>query len=133
MSLAEVKDSYSRCCVNPKFFDLFYDNFLASHPTIAPMFAKTDMTKQKTLLRQGLSMMFMHLGGNSVGTTGVDRIAESHSKKKMNIDPNLYDYWINSLVKSVKACDEKMTPALEGEWRKILRTGVDRIVSQYNK
>jgi hemoglobin-like flavoprotein len=133
MSLAEVKDSYSRCCVNPKFFDLFYDNFLASHPTIAPMFAKTDMAKQKTLLRQGLSMMFMHLSGNSVGTTGVDRIAESHSKKKLNIDPNLYDYWINSLVKSAKACDVQMTPALEGEWRKILRGGVDRITSQYNK
>jgi hypothetical protein len=37
---------YSRCCVNPKFFDLFYDNFLASHPTIAPMFAKTDMANK---------------------------------------------------------------------------------------
>lgn len=133
MSLADVKDSYSRCCVNPKFFDLFYNNFLVSHPTIAPMFAKTDMAKQKTLLRQGLSMMFMHLSGNSIGTTGIDRIAESHSKKKMNIDPNLYEYWINSLVKSVKECDEKMTPALEVEWRKVLRSGVDRITSQYSK
>ena len=133
MALAEVKESYSRCCVNPKFFDLFYENFLASHPMIAPMFAKTDMAKQKSLLRQGVSMMFMDLGGNSVGTTGIDRIAESHSKKKMNIDPNLYDYWINSLVKAVKTCDAKMTPELETDWRKTLRSGVDRIASQYNK
>ncbi len=133
MSLAEVKESYSRCCVNPKFFDLFYANFLASHSTIAPMFAKTDMAKQKSLLRQGVSMMFMHLAGNGVGTTGIDRIGESHSKKKMNIYPNLYDYWINSLVKSVKACDEKLTPAIEAEWRKTLRAGVDRIVSFYSK
>ncbi len=133
MSLAEVKESYSRCCVNPKFFDVFYANFLASHPTIAPMFAKTEMSKQKSLLRQGLTMMFMHLGGNGVGTTGIDRIGESHSKKKMNIDPNLYDYWINSLVKSAQECDEKWIPALEAEWRKTLRTGVDRIVSFYNK
>ena len=133
MSLAEVKESYSRCCVNPRFFDLFYENFLRSHPTIAPMFAKTDMTKQKSLLRQGVSMMFMHLGGNSVGTTGIDRIAESHSKKKLNIDPNLYDYWINSLVKSVKECDPKITPTLEVEWKKVLRSGVDRIVAQYDK
>ena len=133
MSLAEVKESYSRCCVNPKFFDLFYANFLASHPTIAPMFAKTDMAKQKSLLRQGVSMMFMHLAGNGVGTTCIDRIGESHSKKKMNIYPNLYDYWINSLVKSVKACDEKLTPAIEAEWGKTLRAGVDRIVSFYSK
>ena len=133
MSLAEVKESYSRCCVSPKFFDLFYENFLASHPAIAPMFVRTDMAKQKSLLRHGLSMMFMHLGGNSVGTTGIDRIGESHGKQKLNIDPNLYEYWINSLVKSVKACDAKMTPALELEWRKILRIGVDRIALQYNK
>ncbi len=133
MSLAEVKESYSRCCINPKFFDLFYENFLTSHPTIAPMFAKTDMTKQKSLLRQGVSMMFMHLGGNSVGTTGVDRIAESHSKKNLNIDPNLYEYWINSLVKSVKECDPHITPALEIEWKKTLRSGVDRIASHYSK
>jgi hemoglobin-like flavoprotein len=82
MSLAEVKDSYSRCCVNPKFFDVFYGNFLASHPTIAPMFAKTEMTKQKSLLRQGISMMFMHLGGNGVGTTGIDRIGEKSQQEK---------------------------------------------------
>ncbi len=74
-----------------------------------------------------------HLAGNGVGTTGIDRIGESHSKKKMNIYPNLYDYWINSLVKSVKACDEKLTPAIEAEWRKTLRAGVDRIVSFYSK
>lgn len=51
----------------------------------------------------------------------------------MNIDPNLYDFWINSLIKSVKECDEKLTPLLETEWRTTLRTGVDRIVSFYNK
>jgi hemoglobin-like flavoprotein len=133
MALAEVKESYSRCCVNPKFFDLFYQKFLSSHPSIAPMFAKTDMTKQKSLLRQGVSMMFMHLGGNSVGTTGIDRIGESHSKQKMNIDPNLYDFWINSLVGAVKECDTRLTTELEADWRKVLRQGVDRIVSFYNK
>ena len=133
MSITEVKESYSRCCVNPKFFDLFYANFLGSHPSIAPMFAKTDMTKQKSLLRQGVSMMFMHLSGNSDGTTGMDRIGESHSKKKMNIDPNLYGYWIDSLVKTVKACDEKFTPSLEAEWKTALRAGVDRIISFYAK
>ncbi len=133
MSLADVKDSYSRCCVNPDFFDLFYKNFLASNPSIGPMFAKTNMAKQKTLLRQGLSMMLMHLGGNSVGTTGIDRIGESHSKHKLNIDPSLYDYWINSLVKAVKECDPKMNGPLEAEWKKILRDGVNRIASHYNR
>ena len=79
MSLSEVKESYSRCCVNPKFFDLFYTNFLASHPTIAPMFAKTDMAKQKSLLRQGVSIMFMHLAGNGVDVLRADQHADQVS------------------------------------------------------
>ena len=133
MPLKEVKESYSRCCVNSKFFDRFYENFLSSHPAIAPLFAETEMTKQKQLLRQGISMMFMLLGGNSVGTTGIDRIGESHSKKNLNIDPNMYDFWINSLVKTVKEFDEKMTTPLEADWKKTLRIGVDRIVAFYNK
>ncbi len=133
MAIKDVKDSYGRCCVNPKFFGLFYETFLASHPAIAPMFAKTDMSKQKSLLRQGLSMMLMHLEGNTVGTTGMDRIAESHSKKKMNIQPHLYDYWITSLLKCVKECDPQITPQLEGEWKQSLQQGVRRIVAGYDK
>jgi len=54
MSITEVKESYSRCCVNPKFFDLFYANFLGSHPSIAPMFAKTDNSEQRY---PGLSLL----------------------------------------------------------------------------
>ena len=133
MSLPDVKESYSRCCVNPTFFDRFYQTFLSSYPAIAPMFANTEMAKQKQLLRQGISMMFMHLGGNGVGTTALDRIGESHNRNHLNVNPKWYDFWIESLVTTVKACDEKMTPALEAEWRKTLRTGVDRITSFYDK
>lgn len=131
--LAEVKQSYSRACLNPKFFDRFYEIFLASDSRIKPMFAKTDFKKQKEDLRTGLAMLLAHLEGKTAGTMTVNRIAQSHSKKNLNIDPNLYQFWIDSLVKAVRECDQKCTPDLERAWHKCLRSGVDFIVSQYDQ
>lgn len=132
-SLAEVKDSDRRCCVNPKVFDLFSHHFFASPPTIAPMFAGTDMARQQSLLRQGVPMMVMHLGVNSVGATGIHRMGESHSKTHLNIHPNLCDDWINVWGNAGKDCDDQLIPALEAEWRTTWRQGVDRVVSHCGK
>ena len=57
---------------------------------------------------------------------------QSHDKNLMTIDQNLYQYWINSLVKTVKQCDKEYSPDLERSWQKILRTGVDHITAQYD-
>lgn len=124
-----VTESFGRCCVNPRFLDRFYEIFLSSHPAIKPMFQKTNMDKQKSLLRQGLSMIIMHGEGNTFGTRSLDRIAESHGRKGMNIDPNLYDYWIDSLMKAVKESDPECNPALEAQWREILQKGVKYIIA----
>ena len=129
--LSEVKKSYGRACLNPKFLDRFYEIFLGSHPRIKPLFAKTDFKKQKEALRTGLAMLLAHLEGKPTGTMTLDRIGESHSKKNMNIDPNLYQYWIDSLVKAVKEIDPQFTPELERGWEKVCRAGVDYIVSKY--
>jgi len=131
--LAEVKQSYGRVCLNPKFLDRFYDIFLASDPRIKPLFAKTDFKKQKDALRNGLAMLLAHLDGKPAGTMTVNRIAHTHNKKNMNINPNLYQFWIDSLVKTVKEFDPQFTPDLERSWQKCLRVGADAIASQWDK
>lgn len=133
MAQSEVEKSFGRCTVNPNFLDRFYQIFLASHPAIAPMFAHTDMARQKGLLRSGLAMVIMHGQGNSFGTKSLDKIAESHSKKKWNISPSLYPFWVNSLMQAIKECDPQLTPAVEAEWRKVLEAGASYIAAGYNK
>ncbi|WP_447977444.1 globin [Candidatus Nitrospira bockiana] len=127
---SHVSESFGRCCVNPRFLDRFYEIFLSSHPAIKPMFQHTDMGKQKNLLRQGLPMVLMHGEGNAFGTRSLDRIAESHGRKGMNVDPNLYEYWINSLLEAIKECDPQWDPALEAQWRDVLQKGTKYIASQ---
>jgi hemoglobin-like flavoprotein len=133
MAQSEVEKSFGRCTVNPKFLDRFYEIFLASHPTIGPMFAHTNMARQKGLLRAGLTMVVMHAQGNSFGTRSLDKIAESHSKKNWNINPSLYPFWVNSLIQTIREVAPQMSPALEAEWRKTLEAGVNYIAAGYNK
>lgn len=130
--ILEVKNSYGRSCLNPQFFDKFYDIFLQSHPSLKPMFAKTDFKKQKELLRTGVAMLLAHVEGKTAGTMTLDRIGASHSKKNLNINPNMYQYWIDSLVKAAKECDPKFTPDIERGWQKVCRAGVDYIVAKYD-
>ncbi|MEW6542922.1 MAG: globin [Nitrospirota bacterium] len=131
VTMSPVKDSFGRCCINPNFIDRFYEIFLASHPAIAPMFRNTDFTRQKQLLRAGLNMVLMHHDHNPVGTQGLDRIGQSHGRQKLNIDPLLYKYWVESLVKAVKECDPQCDGKLEDEWRAVLRNGTAYIMAKY--
>lgn len=133
MAQSDVEKSFGRCTVNPKFLDRFYETFLASHPSLAPMFAHTDMARQKGLLRSGITMVVMHSQGNSFGTRSLDKIAESHSKKKLNINPSLYPFWVNSLIQTIRECDPEFTPTIEAEWRKTLEAGATYIAAGYNK
>jgi len=130
-SVSPVKDSFSRCCTNPKFLDRFYEIFVGSHPAIAPMFRNTDFAKQKQLLRTGITMVLMHGEGNKVGTQGLDRIAQSHSRTKLNIEPSLYPNWVESLIKAIKECDPQCNKQLEEDWRAMLQKGTAYIAGQY--
>lgn len=130
MPITDVIASYDRCCVYPAFFDRLYEIFLASHPAIRPMFARTNFAKQKALLREGVSMLVMHVEGKPVGMACLSRLAESHSPKRMNMTARLYELWVTSLVKTVKEFDRECTPEVEAEWRRVLYAGVHYLMMQ---
>jgi len=129
ITMSALKESFGRCTVNQKFLDRFYDIFLASHPDIKPMFEKTDFSKQKALLRSGISMMIMYEDGTQVAKMALDRLGHSHGKQGMNIAPKMYQYWIDSLVAAVKECDPQFSPALEKHWRDAMRRGINYMIS----
>ena len=133
MPITDVIASYGRCCVHPRFFDRFYEIFLASDPAIRPMFVRTNFAKQKALLREGVSMLLMHLDGKPVGTACLDRLAESHGPGRMNVTARLYELWITSLIQTVKEFDGECSVAVETEWRRALHAGVHYLMMQSTK
>ena len=113
----------------PRFFDDFYATFLASSPTIREKFARTDMTAQKQLLRAGILNLVLFARG--MPDTKLRALGQSHSRAQLDIHPELYDLWIDALLKTIGQHDEDLQQADLQAWRAVLNKGIDVIKAAY--
>jgi hemoglobin-like flavoprotein len=129
----EVQLSLGRCCNQTAFLDAFYGNLFQSSPVVAPMFAHTDMARQKKLLKDGISFLLMYSKGDELGKMKVEKLALSHNRDHINVKPEYYALWIESLMKAVAKFDPKFSPALDEAWRKAVQKGIDEMKAGYRK
>ncbi len=126
-----VKESYTRC-IPKDVIGRFYDIFLKSNQSIAPMFAKTDFTVQKDLLRHGIHLAIMFANGEYLGKSGIERIRKSHSKAGMNVNPNLYRYWKASFLQAISETDSEFSEQIRKAWDSVLQQTIDYIIEGYD-
>jgi hemoglobin-like flavoprotein len=129
--LAGVRKSYGRVVAKGKFVDRFYEIFINSTPEIRRMFVNTDFEKQNELLERSLSMALLFPQRNLIARQVIDRIRVSHSRDNMDIDPALYRFWLDSLIKTVAEKDLEFNPELEQQWRRVLQVTLDYIAEGY--
>lgn len=113
-----------RVKINEKtFFDAFYENFFASSPYIANHFRNTDMDKQKKMLEKSFYSLFIFYATNNANDY-LKKIAERHGKHGANIPSDLYDLWLESLIKTVAEYDPEFDVDIELSWRVVLSSGI---------
>jgi len=127
-----VRQSYGRCLNDKQFLEKFYRRFLASSPEVKKKFENTDFEKQKNLLSNGLNMLIMHAGGNSIAANVMNRLRDSHSAAKMDIRPGLYELWKRSLLETVRECDRKFDDQIGADWNAVLSIGIQHIAGGYS-
>jgi hemoglobin-like flavoprotein len=120
--LDHVIASYHRARRSAALFDTFYGIFLEKSPDIPPMFAGTDFTRQKLMLRQSLLEM-MIFAQTPAGRDEIDRLAERH--RELKVQPHHYDLWLDSLCETLRQYDPQFGPELEQMWRDVMRLGID--------
>ena len=132
-AVTNVNLSYGRCSMSPGFFDTFYDIFLKSSPIIAPMFANTDFSKQKSLLKGGITFVLMYAKDPAAAFPKgkLEAIGDIHNRARVNVAPNMYPFWIDSLMQAVKQHDKDYTPELEKQWRAVIKPAIDLMVTHY--
>lgn len=131
MNIDNVKISYGRCLAYEEFFDYFFDRFFESHPSVKEMFAETDFPEQKKHLRHGLNLVIMFASDNLPGQLGLNRIKDTHGKTNLNIRPEFYPLWKESLMKAVVHFDKDITEELKAEWGMVLDKGIEFIAAGY--
>jgi len=129
--VAIVRESYGRCLLVPGFLDLFYERFLDKSPLISEMFKHTDMKRQKKVLRSGISNLISFAQEKPTGKIAIEKLSLTHNRNNLNVNPNMYRFWIMALLEAVKATDPKWAPELKYAWRDVLSKGVQAIASAY--
>jgi len=123
-------DSIERCFVRPDFLRRFYVLFLASSDMVARKFERTDMRKQARLLKTSLFIMML-ASGESERVVHLERLAKMHSRAGLDIEPHLYDLWLDRLLRAVAECDPLFDAETGAAWRRVLQPGIEFMKSRY--
>jgi len=115
-----------------EFFEAFYEAFMSKSDEIAAKFEHTDMQRQKEMLHQSLHHMFDFSMRRKVSEE-LRRIAERHSASQINIEPRLYDIWLDSLIDTVRMFDSLFAEEVEFAWRVTLAPGIAYMRFKYDK
>lgn len=128
----DLQQSYGRCLREKGFIERFYEIFLASDPAIARMFAKTDFQQQRFALRRGISVAISHASGSSLSKRTMDQMADAHSRKgHAPVNPELYPFWVKSLLQAVKETDPQVDAPLLKRWEQSMNEAVKTFVQHY--
>ena len=127
----QVLASYHRCEAAGGLFDSFYKIFFAKSPEIAPMFADTDMERQKQDVMASVLMALRLASGDSIARQYIEQIANSHSRRGYRIRPELYEIWLDALCEAIQKHDPQFSSSLETSWRQTMRPAIELMIASY--
>jgi len=131
LNLDAVTASYHRCRASEGFVDTFYEHFLAKSDDVVQKFKATDFARQKLLLRESLLAMLLLNLNSADARAELERLAERHSRRGLDIWPHLYALWLDALCEAIERHDPKFTPQLQDQWRAAMRPGIELLCSKY--
>ncbi len=131
MDNSDVLDSFERCEASGDFSQKFYEIFLSASPEIASYIANTEFSKQRKLLRATVYVMVTRDVEDPKAKDQLQKVGRSHSRSQLNIRPELYNVWLDSLCKTVGEMDPEWGADLENAWRERMQRGIALITAAY--
>lgn len=129
--IAIFNDSFLRCQNKSGFMDRFYELFLESSTDIKAKFKNTDFSKQKIALKSSFYMMLLTVQGNAPAQKYLEEIANLHNRNRLDIKPDMYDLWLECLIKTVEEFDPRFDDQIEQVWQNLMNQGIKFMQSKY--
>ena len=124
-------DSLERIKTIPGFFIRFHTLFLASSGEVREKFENTALTRQVDLLRTAFYYILLASRGDHAARALLEPVAMRHSRHALNIRPELYNLWLDSLIRAVAECDPRFSPEVEQAWRVTMESGIRFMMNHY--
>jgi hemoglobin-like flavoprotein len=132
-ALEIFNDSLERCQADPAFLSRFYEIFISSDAAVAEKFARTDLKRQQLALKASLFMLLQASARNPPRETiaHLERIAERHDRRHLDIKPEMYDLWLDAMLQAVREFDRRYSAEVDRAWRQVLARGIELMQSTY--
>lgn len=112
-------DSLERCRQDPGFMDRFHEVFLASSEDVRRHFEGVDLKKTRGMIQSSLPFLL-------VANTAPSALAKTaHSHRQMDIEPELYEVWLDAMLQAVEQTDPEFDARIAQAWRVVVSRGID--------
>jgi hemoglobin-like flavoprotein len=122
-------DSFESCVSSEGFLPRFYELFIGSSPLIREKLKNTDLKKQVRILRKSLYVLTMASLGTDEAEQEIVRLGESHGRHGLNIQPFMYDLWLDCLLQAVSEYHTGWNAEVEQSWRVMFAPHIARLKS----
>lgn len=122
--------SIERCLASESFVPDFYKRFLAQSPSVRNKFRNTDMQAQAEKLGRTLRILASAVAGDPDALRHLAERAESHSRYRLNITPDMYELWTAAILATAREHDYAWTDEVEAAWTHTLKIVVDFMIAR---
>jgi hemoglobin-like flavoprotein len=122
-------DSFDRCKRDGRFFDLFYERFLASSPEVRATFDGVDLAKVKKMARDAIYLILMESSGSDFSTRRLSEFGDLH--RNVGVKQHLYHTWLDSLLSVVEEVDPDYSVQVDESWRAVMGVGIKVMLARY--
>ena len=105
------------------FLQYFYKIFIPKNPAIEKLFQNTSIESQKLLLKKSITELLRFYEEMQVNQHLL-QIGRSHAADRLNVSPEWYDLWLDTLIETVEEFDPEFYPKVELAWRTVLSPGI---------
>ena len=124
-------ESIDRCMANDDFITEFFHRFISSSEEVRKKFKYTDISHLSWMLVRSVRIASGAIDGNPTALNELRQRAESHDRHHLNIEPKLYDLWLEAFVETARQYDPLWTEEIETAWRGILAHFINVMARHY--
>ena len=124
-------DSLERCAKAKEFLPTFYANFMSSSEEVREKFRHTNFDRQNRMLLNSLRLAGDAVAGDPQALKQLIERGETHSRNHLNIEPRLYESWLESLLRAAHQFDEHWDYEVEAAWRLVLSHVIRHMLRYY--
>ncbi|HUN82690.1 MAG TPA: globin domain-containing protein [Phycisphaerae bacterium] len=122
--------SLERCLAREGFIAKFYCRFLSQSASIRDRFAHTDMALQSERLARSLRTLASAVAGEPAGLKELAERADTHSRNKLNITPDMYELWTAAIIAMAREYDPEWSTCIEEAWVHTVNVAVKYMISR---